>query len=273
MLSAYTCSPEEFLKNSRIPVRILSSDAMFYDIARTMADIIKAKNGERAVFICPVGPILQYPEFVKIVNAERISLKNVWFFNMDEYLDENGEMISTDSPLSFRATMDRLLYSKIDPDLVMPLAQRGFPYPGHEAEYDTQIERLGGADACLTGVGINGHIAFNESASPDDPITDAEYAALGTRCLPLSMETIVNNGSRKLGGALDIFPRRCITLGMRELLASRLLRVYLNSDWQWGIMRKIALEPASRFAPASFLQNHPNAEMVVTPELAEWTLF
>ncbi|MCI6909205.1 MAG: glucosamine-6-phosphate isomerase [Clostridiales bacterium] len=267
MLTTYTCSGDDFLRQSRIPVRILSPDAMFYDMARTMADIIKAKNGGRTVFICPVGPVLQYPEFAKIVNAERISLKNVWFFNMDEYLGEDGALISHSHSLSFRAAMDKLVYSRIDPELVMPPEQRLFPQPGHETEYDAALEALGGADACLTGVGINGHIAFNEPPAPDDPVTDEAYAALGTRCLPLAPETIVNNGARMFGGALEIFPKRCITLGLRQLLASRLLRVYLPGDWQWGIMRRIALEPASRFAPASFLQRHPNAEMVVTPEL------
>ena len=272
MLSTYTCSKEEFLKNTRIPLRILPEDAMYREIARTMADVILEKKGGRAVIICPVGPILQYPEFVKIVNAERISLKNVWFFNMDEYLDAQGRAIPADDPLSFHGIMDRLLYAQIDPELVMPPEQRLFPEPGHELEYDALIESLGGADACLTGVGINGHIAFNEPPAEDDPMTDEVYRELGTRCLPLSKETIVNNGAHKIRGALDIFPRRCITLGMKQLLAARLFRVYLYCDWQWGIMRKIALEPASRLMPASFLQEHPNAEMVVTQELVDWRL-
>ena len=274
MLSTYTCSSEEFLKNARIPTRILPEQQMYEEMGRIMADVIKAKNekGEHTVIICPVGPILQYPEFVKIVNAERISLKNVWFFNMDEYLDDDGEMISKESPLSFQAIMERLLYSKIDPELAPTPDHYNFPHPGHEAEYDAQIAALGGADCCLTGVGINGHIAFNEPPAADEPITDEEYASIGTRCLPLSKETIVNNGANKICGALDIFPRKCISLGMKPLMEARMFKVYLYCRWQWGIMRKIALEPATRLAPASFLQNHPNAEMVVTQELVDWRL-
>ena len=50
-----------------------------------MVEEIKSKNalGENTVFICPVGPVGQYPYFVDMVNEQNISLKNVWFINMD----------------------------------------------------------------------------------------------------------------------------------------------------------------------------------------------
>jgi hypothetical protein len=54
---------------------------------------------------------------------------------------------------------------------------------------------------------------------------------------------------------------------MKQILATKMIKIYLYCDWQWGIMRKIALEEATRFVPASFLQLHPNSEMVITKEL------
>jgi glucosamine-6-phosphate deaminase len=169
--------------------------------------------------------------------------------------------------------MDRMLYSKIDEELLMPPSQRLFPEPGQEKEIDELIESLGKVDLCLTGVGINGHIAFNESASPEDDITDEQFGNLGTRCLNIAKETIVNNGANKLRGALDIFPKRCVTLGMKQLLSAKKFKVYLYCNWQWGIMRKIGLEDANKTAPASFLQHHPDAEMVVTKDLYEKMVF
>ena len=88
----------------------------------------------------------------------------------------------------------------------------------------------------------------------------------------ISRETIVNNGAHKIRGALDIFPKRCITLGVKQLMKAKVLKVYLYCDWQWGIARKIALEEASRFMPASFLQLHENAEMVITEDLYNYML-
>ena len=273
MKQTYLCSPEELKNNAKIPFRVMErEDDMYEEIAQLMVDAIKEKNarGERTLIICPVGPIKQYPIFAEKVNAENVSLKDVWFVNMDEYLGEDGELISRDSVLSFRTTMDRLCYSLIKPELVMPESQRLFPIPGKESEIDTLIAEMG-ADLCLTGVGINGHIAFNEP--PEYDTTDSEYESIGTRCLDIARETITNNGANKICGALDVFPRRCVTLGMKQLLCAKTLKVYLYCPWQWGIMRKIALEPASRTAPASFLQHHPNAEMVVTRELFEKRVF
>lgn len=62
--------------------------AVFHSMAVEMVDEIKMHNakGEKTVFICPVGPVGQYPYFVDMVNEQNISLKDVWFINMVEYL-------------------------------------------------------------------------------------------------------------------------------------------------------------------------------------------
>ena len=274
-MDIYKISKEEWAKNSKIPFRVAEKDTdMHIEMARLMADVLKANNekGKKTLIILPVGPIMQYEPFAKVINEEKISLKNAWFVNMDEYLDSEDKWISYDTDLSFRAVMDRLLYSKIDPELLMPESQRLFPVPGKEAEIDALIESFGGADICLTGVGINGHIAFNEPPEKDEAITDEEFKNIGTRCLDIARETIVNNGLRKVAGALDIFPRRCITLGMKQLLSSKVLKVYLYCDWQWGIARKIALGNETKEAPASFLQSHPDSEMIITKDLYEFML-
>jgi len=275
MINTYYCSSEDFVKNSKIPVRVMQTEAdMMEEIAELMASVIEKNNakGEKTVIICPVGPIGQYPIFAQKVNERNISLQNCWFINMDEYLVGDDETIPYENPLSFKATMDRVLYSQVRKELLMPTSQRLFPEPKKEAEIDALFEKLGKVDLCLTGVGINGHIAFNEPPKASDVITDEEYKNCGTRCADIATETVVNNGANKLRGALDIFPKRCITLGMKQLLKARVLKVYLYCNWQWGIMRKMALEEESRFMPVSFLQSHPNAEMVVTQSLYDFNL-
>ena len=270
MQEKYYISPEEFLKRTKIPTRVVESeDVMYEEMAELTVRTIEENNsrGEKTVVICPVGPTRQYPIIAEKINKRNVDLKNCWFINMDEYLNDNDEAISYESPLSFHATMDRQLYSAIRPELLMPKEQRLFPEPGKEKQIDDLIESLGKVDLCLTAVGINGHIAFNEPASPTDDITDEEYKRLGTRILDISRDTIVNNGAHKVHGALDAFPKRCITLGMKQLLKAKVFKIYLAADWQWGIARKISLENESRFAPASFLQSHPNAEMVISEDL------
>jgi len=85
----YQYTKEELLKNPKLPVIVMKDNAeVFKSIAVEMVDEIKKNNAQNktTVFICPVGPVGQYPYFVDMVNEENISLKNVWFINMDEYL-------------------------------------------------------------------------------------------------------------------------------------------------------------------------------------------
>ncbi len=264
----YYCSKEELQKNAKIPFRVLpTQNDINQEIARIMVEVIERNQGKQTVMICPVGPIFHYPIFAEMVNEKNLSLKDCIFINMDEYLEEDGSIISYENPLSFKKTMDEMLYSRIKPELLMPEENRIFPEPGKEAELDALIEKLEKIDCVLTGVGINGHLAFNEPPEVTDAISDEEFRNIGTRCLDISRETIVRNGCGKYHGALDIFPKKCVTLGMKQLLKAEMFKVYLYCDWQWGIMRKVALGEETRFAPASFLQSHPNAEMIVTQEL------
>ena len=128
----YYYDREQLLAAPKVPIEVLADNAaVFQAMAREMADEIRRKNalGETTVFICPVGPVGQYPYFVDIVNGESISLKNVWFLNMDEYLTDEKQWIGKEDKLSFRGFMDRTVYSKIRPELVMPESQRVFPDP------------------------------------------------------------------------------------------------------------------------------------------------
>ena len=128
----YHISAQDLGKDAKIPVvKLGDSGEVFYEIAMEMINTIKAHNekGEKTVFICPVGPVGQYPIFVRLVNRDRISLKNCWFINMDEYLNDDDTYIDKDSPLSFRGFMERTVYTKVDPELLMPPEQRVFPDP------------------------------------------------------------------------------------------------------------------------------------------------
>ena len=64
MANTYTCTPEEWKKNSKIPMRVMETeDSMYDEIARIMADTIKNNGDDKTVIICPVGPIFHYPKF------------------------------------------------------------------------------------------------------------------------------------------------------------------------------------------------------------------
>lgn len=265
----YYYKKEEFLKHPKIPIAVFpDNDTVFRAIAEEMAQEIKRKNalGEKTVFICPVGPVGQYPYFVDMINSELISLKDVWFLNMDEYLTDEKEWIKTDSPLSFRGFMERAVYTKIRPELVMPKEQRIFPDPHDPGHMGEVIERLGGVDICFGGVGINGHLAFNEA---DDSLNVSEFQNLRTRVLEISPETRTANAIGDLNGALDDMPRYCVTIGMYEIYHARKVRLGCFRDWHRSAVRHAAHGEVSAHFPVTLMQEHPDALIRVTELVAK----
>lgn len=158
--------------------------------------------------------------------------------------------------MSFHARMNTEFYDRVSPEFSIPLCQRHFPMPGHERDYDNQIEALGGTELCLGGLGINGHIAFNEPPEAGDPISADEFAALNTRVLPISRETRTINAYGYQRGDIRGMPEYCITVGMKQILASRAIYIALNRDWQHGIARHVFNDPITPQIPATLLRRH-----------------
>ena len=243
---------------------------VYFDMALTMLEEIKYHNerGEKTVMIVPVGPTQHYPILAEMVNRLKISLKNVHFFNMDEYMTTPTDVLDVNDPMSFEGRMNREFYDRVDKDLVMPISQRHFPKPGKEAEYDRMIAELGGVDLCMGGLGINGHIAFNEAAEDDDPITADEFADLGTRVLPISRETRTINAYGYQRGDLRGMPEFCITVGMKQIIDSRKIYIALNRPWQNGPFKHALIGKEQPQLPASLLRRCKDLTYCMTKEIA-----
>lgn len=269
MASYYQISAQDLGKEAKIPlVKLGDSGEVFYEMALEMVQTIRQHNaeGKKTVFICPVGPVGQYPIFVRLVNQERLSLHNCWFINMDEYLNDDETCIEESSKLSFHGFMNRTVYSQIDPELVMPAQQRIFPDPKDPGYVGRIIEQLGGVDIAFGGIGINGHLAFNEAS---DTMTAEEFAQLPTRVLAISRETRTANAIGDLNGAIDAMPRKCVTIGMKEILGARKLRLGVFRDWHRSVVRQAAYGEVTAHFPVTLAQNHPDARIYVNANAAQ----
>ncbi|MBI1777030.1 MAG: glucosamine-6-phosphate isomerase [Proteobacteria bacterium] len=222
----------------------------------------KQAGRDKVVFIVPVGPVGQYDRFAKRCNDERQSLADLVIINMDEYLTPDGKaLIPTDDPLSFRRHMQDHFYGLIEPTLSPPASQCVWPDPKEPAAIGRMIEGLGGVDVCFAGVGINGHIAFNDPPEPGESIQLEDFARLSTRVVKLSRETRLINAINACRGNVDRLPPLAVTVGMREILASRKLRLYMRRDYQAAILRRMLHGPVSAAVPASLVQRHQDAEV------------
>lgn len=249
---------EKMMGNIRLKAVATEYD-VYFDMALAMLKEIMDHNarGEKTVMIVPVGPTNQYPYLADMINAFNVSLKNVHFFNMDEYMLSPTEAVGAEDPLSFYGRMKREFYDRVREDLVMPESQRHFPCPGKEEEYDRLIEELGGVDACFGGLGINGHVAFNEPPEADAPMTPDEFAALGTRVLPISRETKTINAYGYNRGDLMGMPQWCVTVGMKQILGAKKAYIAINRPWQNGPLKHALLDEETANIPASLLRRIP----------------
>ena len=237
------------------------AEDMFEEIQRAR------KEDRNATLIVPVGPVEGFPILAERLRREKISTRDLMLINMDEYLTADGGWIPLLHPLSFRAFMERSFYSLLEPRLAPREENRVFPDPIHPGRLQELIAARGGVDACFGGIGINGHVAFNEPPEPGEKITDSEFAQLPTRTLTLSRETRTIN-SVTVGGDIALIPERAVTVGMMEILASRRLRLYCNRPWQSGVVRRALHGPVSAACPASFMRHHPDARLAIAEFVA-----
>ena len=269
MKKYYSYTAQELMENAKLPVRCMaSSEEVFRALADEMISLIEKNNaeGKRTVVICPVGPVGHYPYFVEQVNEKRISLKNCWFFNMDEYLEDENTWVEAEHMLSFRGFMAKNVYSRIDPELVMPENQRIFPDPKAPQALTELLESMGGADLCIGGIGINGHLAFNEAQSE---LSVEEFAALTTRVLKISPETRTANAIGDLGGAIEDMPVYAVTIGINEILSSKRIRLGVFRPWHRAVVRRAACGQVSADFPVSLTQLHTDAAILVNDVAAE----
>lgn len=265
---------ERLTENAKIPVEILPDDSAV--IERFADDILaeyahaKSQGRDKVVFILPVGPVGQFETVAARCNAQRINLSDLVIINMDEYLTPDGRhFIPLDDALSFRQHMEDHFYARIDPALAPPKEQRIFPDPNDLQNVPRAIEKFGGVDVCFGGIGITGHVAFNDPPEPGENIPLGDFADLPTRVVELSRETRLINSITTSRGNIDRIPRLAVTVGMREILGSRKVRIFMNRLWQSAIVRKILHGPVSPSVPASLLQEHPDVRFVIADYVAE----
>jgi glucosamine-6-phosphate deaminase len=270
----YTIPAEDLAAASPVPLTVLPDlDDLFTHFARAILDEIVENNraGRPTRLILPVGPVGQYPILARLANEEGVSWRDVHVFTMDEYCDWQGRAIPVDHPLSFEGFIRRTLFEQLRPELRIPENQLHVPDPRHLDRASAEIERIGGIDTCYGGVGIHGHIAFNEPPiSRWTTVSVDEFKQSLTRIVALAPETIVMNSSRAAAGNFAALPPMAVTLGMRDILGARRVRLYCQGGvWQRTVLR-IALFGSEEVAyPVTLLRSHPDFAIVTDENTAQ----
>jgi glucosamine-6-phosphate deaminase len=198
-----------------------------------------------------------YRELVRLSREGIADLSQTVVFNLDEYFG-----LPPDHPQSFRRYMkEHLLRHMQVREAHIPDSLASDP----EAEcrrYEELIASRRGIDLAVLGLGINGHIAFNEPGTPWESLTHLAELSPETR----------RREAQRFGG-LEQVPHRAITMGIRTIMNARSILLLASGKEKAEIVRRSLLGPVTPEVPASVLQLHPNVTVLLdraaAPELPE----
>lgn len=256
----------------RVPLRVVAdSRAMGELMARELVDLVAAHNasGRDTRVIVPCGPSAWYAPWTAAVNQRRVSLARLAVFHMDECLDWQGRPLPAGHPYNFRTFMERHFYGGIAPELAVPEARRHWLLPSTMDDVRARLAE-GPIDLTLGGWGQDGHVAYNQARRhPFHSVTLEELADSTIRVQENNLDTVLALAQRTFGAAYQFVPPMSITLGLRECLSARQVRVFSDTGaWKQTALR-VALfaEPTPEY-PMTLLQRHADALITATAETA-----
>jgi glucosamine-6-phosphate deaminase len=256
----------------KIPFRLCrDSDEMGALMARELVDEIQKHNQhqEATRAIIPCGPACWYKPFTDLVNLEKVSLKKLVVFHMDECLDWQSRELPRDHPYSFRGFMEKFFYAPVEPDLAVPIDNRHWLTANKIEEIKEKI-RAAPIDITYGGWGQDGHIAYNQTRRhPYSPITLDELRNSTVRVQENNLDTILALAQRTFGAAYQFVPPMSVTLGVKECLSARKVRLFSDTGaWKQTALRVALFGPLTTEYPITLLQEHPDALITATVETA-----
>jgi len=256
----------------KLPLTIVPDPAaMGVAMAETLLAEIVANNAARRPTraILPCGPMVWYAPWRRLVNERQVSLTSLTVFHMDECLDWQGRPLPPNHPYNFRTTMEREFYSGIPAALNVPEAQRHWLTPESMPAVARALSQAP-VDLTMGGWGQDGHVAYNQARRhPYSTITLEELANATTRIQENNLDTVMAIAQRSFGGAWELVPPMSITMGVKECLSARKVRVFSDTGaWKQTALRVALFGPVTTEYPMTLLQRHPDALLTATAETA-----
>ena len=240
----------------KIPVKIFpNQQTASLQIAREIAAFIREKQSKKQKCVLGLAtgstPKSLYTELVRMHREEKLSFKNVITFNLDEYYP-----IDNDALQSYNRFMRVNLFDHIDinpKNIHIPDGQVDKEHiREHCRTYEKMIEDAGGIDVQILGIGINGHIGFNEPGS-------GIYSR--TRLITLENSTRIANAYEFAN--ISQVPRLAITMGIGTILKSKRIILMAWGSSKASVIKKAVEDDDTEHVPASLLQNHDNVQFYV----------
>ena len=221
----------------------VASELISYEIKNNPSLVLGLATGS--------SPVGIYQNLIKKYKNGEISFKNIKTFNLDEYLG-----LDSDNNQSYRYFMQKNLFDQIDINSENINFLNGVCIDADEecSRYDKLIDNIG-IDVQVLGIGINGHIAFNE---PSDSF------AKTTHVVKLAEKTIQAN-SRFFNHISEV-PTKALTMGIKQIFKSKKIILVANGKNKKDAIEKMLKGEITPNMPASILQLHSDCTVIYSKE-------
>ncbi len=224
----------------------------YEELSRLAANLIAAQINMKPDCVLGLAtgssPLGTYARLAELCAAGDVDFSAVTSVNLDEYVGLTG-----DNEQSYRYFMDHNLFSKVNIRPEATYVPSGVSAdPVEEGKrYDALIQSLGGIDLQLLGIGLDGHIGFNE---PDDCFTKETH--------PVQLDESTIEANARFFASRDDVPRQAVTMGMGAIMDARKVLLIANGQNKKEILEKAFYGPITPQVPASILQLHPDVTVI-----------
>ena len=232
----------------------------YEDMSRVAADLVEAQIASKPDSVLGLAtgstPLGLYEELARRHRDGRIDFSKASSFNLDEYYP-----MKNDHPQSYRHFMNENLFSKVNlASAMVPDGEAGDPN-AECAAYDAKIEAAGGIDLQVLGIGLNGHIGFNEPS--------ASYS-MPTYMTELTESTLAANSRFFSDG--EVQPATALSMGFGAIFGAKSILLLISGKNKAAIAKKLFEGKIHTDVPACLLLLHPNVTIIIDRDAAGDTI-
>lgn len=229
-------------------IRARDYEDMSLKAAGIVADLIRKKPDAVLGLATGSSPIGLYKALIDMYQRGELDMSGVTTANLDEYVG-----LSPDNEQSYRYFMDHYLFDHINIDKARTFVPDGMAEDA-DAEcrrYEALLSKIGERDLQLLGLGLDGHIGFNE---PSEAFSDV------TCCVELDQSTIEAN--KRFFSSAEEVPGKAYTMGIGTIMRAKKILMVVNGEAKANILEKVVRGPVCPGVPASILRFHRDVTIV-----------
>lgn len=229
-------------------IRARDYEDMSLKAAGIVADLIRKKPDAVLGLATGSSPIGLYKALIDMYQRGELDMSGVTTANLDEYVG-----LSPDNEQSYRYFMDHYLFDHVNIDKARTFVPDGMAEDS-DAEcrrYEALLSKIGERDLQLLGLGLDGHIGFNE---PSEAFSDV------TCCVELDQSTIEAN--KRFFSSAEEVPGKAYTMGIGTIMRAKKILMVVNGEAKADILEKVIRGPVCPGVPASILRFHRDVTIV-----------